>query len=63
MAVRAVRRDKAFFAAAVAIAALGIGANRAMFSVVHGILFRPLDFKAAERLAWIENAGGGGPHA
>ena len=57
-ALRAVRRDPAFFAAAIAIIALGIGANTAMFSVVHGILFRPVEFKAADRLVWIENSGG-----
>ncbi len=59
-ALRAARRETAFFAAAVAIIALGIGANTAMFSVVHGILFRPVAFQAAERLVWIENLGNDG---
>jgi predicted permease len=59
-ALRALRKEPAFFAAAIAIIALGIGANTAIFSVVHGILFRPVDFKAAERLVWIENKGGDG---
>ena len=57
---RAVRREPGFFTAAVAIIALGIGANTAIFSVVHGILFRPVDFQAADRLVWIENNGGDG---
>ena len=57
--VRAARRDAAFFAAAVAIVALGIGANTTIFSVVHGILFRPLQFANAERLVWVANSGAG----
>ena len=59
-ALRALRKEPAFFAAAIAIIALGIGANTAIFSVVHGVLFRPVDFKAPERLVWIENKGGDG---
>jgi len=59
LAFRASRRDTAFFAAAVAIIALGIGANTTIFSVVHGILFRPLEFRASDRLVWVANAGGG----
>lgn len=54
-ALRSVQRDPLFYAAAIAIVALGIGANTAMFSVVHGILFRPVDFAHADRLVWIAN--------
>src|SRR5436190_18966399 len=57
LAFRAGRRDSAFFFAAVAIVALGIGANTTIFSVVHGILFRPLEFQKAERLVWVANSG------
>src|SRR5688572_7597124 len=57
--LRTARRDAAFFAAAVAIVALGIGANTTIFSVVHGILFRPLNFANADRLVWVANAGAG----
>ena len=56
---RTLRRDAGFFAVAVMIIALGIGANTAIFSVVNGLLFRPLQIRAAERLVWIANAGGG----
>lgn len=56
---RAARREPAFFATALAIIALGIGANTTMFSMVHGILFRPLEFAHAERLVWVANLGNG----
>lgn len=56
---RTLRRDAGFFTAAVLIIALGIGANTAIFSVVNGLLFRPLTFQGADRLVWIANTGGG----
>jgi predicted permease len=57
---RTLRRDAGFFAAAVLIIALGIGANTAMFSVVNGLLFRPLAFQGSDHLVWIANSGTGG---
>lgn len=57
---RTLRRDISFFAIAVAIIAIGIGANTAIFSVVHGLLLRPLAFKGADRLVWIANTGNQG---
>lgn len=59
-ALRTLFRDKAFFAAAVAIIALGIGANTAVFSVVNTILFRPLPFRDSPRLVWVANCCGDG---
>ncbi len=50
-AVRALLRRRAFSAVAVITLALGIGANATLFSLVHGVLLRPLPYRAPERLA------------
>ena len=42
--LRTLRRNQAFSAAAIVVLALGIGANTAIFSVVHAVLLRPLPF-------------------
>jgi putative ABC transport system permease protein len=49
-AARGLRRSPAFTTAAIVTLALGIGATTAVFSVVYGILFRPLPFPNADRL-------------
>jgi len=53
---RSLCRDAGFFAAAVLIIGLGIGANTAIFSVVNAVLFRPLRFTAPDRLVWVANS-------
>lgn len=50
-AARTLRRHPAFPCVAVLALALGIGANTAMFSVAYGILYRPLPYPDADRVA------------
>src|SRR5437773_884054 len=52
-AVRALLRAKGLAATVVATLALGIGANAAIFSVVRGVLLRPLVNRDEDRLVYI----------
>ena len=53
IAARGLLRNPGFTAVAVLTLALGIGATTAVFSVVYGVLFRPLPFPNADRLVQI----------
>jgi putative ABC transport system permease protein len=58
------RRTPVLALAAILTLALGVGANTAVFSVVHGVLLRPLPYPDADRLVEVfedNSRAGGGP--
>jgi putative ABC transport system permease protein len=48
--MRRLRREPGFTAIVIATLALGIGATTTIFSVIHGVLLRPLPYREADRL-------------
>ncbi len=62
-AARGLAKAPAFTATVLATLALGIGLNSAAFSIVHGVLWKPLALAEPERLltAWENHQARGGP--
>src|SRR5262249_30650072 len=58
-AVRSLLRTKGLAAAVIVTLGLGIGANAAIFSVVRGVLLRPLVNRNEDRLIYIRQAAPG----
>ena len=58
-ALRALARAKGLAATVIVTLALGIGANAAIFSLVRGVLLRPLVNRDEERLIYIRQSSPG----
>ena len=60
--LRQLRKAPGFSVTVVLTLALGIGATTAIFSLVEGVLLRPLPFRDADRLVLLGDHLGGGPN-
>ena len=58
--VRALRKRPGFALLAILTVALGLGINTAMFTIVHGVLWKPLDYVDADRLVTFNETSSSG---
>ena len=49
-----IRQQRWFSAAIMGTLALGIGVNTTVFSLINGVMFKPLPFPGGERLVMVE---------
>ena len=61
-AVRGLRKSPAFAAVVALTLALGIGANTAIFSVVRGVLLKPLPHRDGDRLVYLRHSSDQSPN-
>src|SRR6476659_5452731 len=52
--LRMLLKHKGFTTVAIIALGLGVGANTAIFTLVNGVLLRPLPFPEAERIVYLE---------
>ena len=57
LSLRTLRRTPGFTVIAILVMALGIGANVALFTVVRGVLLKPLPFQDPDRLVMLYESG------
>lgn len=58
---RSMRRQPVFTAVVIATLAIGIGANTAMFALIHAALLKPLPYKNPDRLVLARRTVSGAP--